>query len=285
MKFFRFNILAFVVLCSLLATNLQAQRNSGAGGGTTNTNTGTRQIGDGNNKSSGSTQQKVPAKNKSGTSTTGNKSTTNQTNGITNQKPNNSKGKLFWGGGVNTTTDGKNVIIDAQPFIGYRLSPKMQVTAGPVYQYQSGNNMSIYGARASSRYDIVAGAFAAGMFEYMNYNQNEQNHSLVRMPLGLGYNHSLFGVGANVSVMYDVLHSLNTNSPYATPFIISGGITLGGGGNGFNFGSKNFNINDVFNGSPANINKKTTNNNKTGTNTNNKTQTDGKNRVPNKKKN
>ena len=262
MKSFQLSLIALLWLAGLYSSNLYAQ------------------------------QQRVPAKKSTSTNTNTNtntnKSNSNKsnTNNQTNS-PSNSKGKIFWGGGVNTTTDGKNFIIDAQPYIGYRLTPKAQITAGPVYQYQGGNNISIYGARVASRYDIFAGAFAAGMFEYMNYNQNDQNHSLVRLPLGLGYSHSLFGIGANVSVMYDVLHNKST-SPYATPFMISGGFTLGNGGNGFNFGSQNFNINDAFNNIPGNkTSTKTKTNTKTNTNTNtnNKTSTDGKQRVPPKKKN
>ncbi|MBK8472287.1 MAG: hypothetical protein IPL33_09005 [Sphingobacteriales bacterium] len=266
------NLFIFIFLFTIVANGLYAQR-SGSTSAPTRGTTGSN--GD-------KTPERVPSKSSNGSSSNTNSGNKNNTQ-PSNQQTNNNLGKLFWGGGVNTTTDGKNFIVDAQPFVGYRLTPSMQLTAGPVYQYQSGNDLNIYGARLGSRYDIAAGAFAAGMFEFMNYRQNDQNRSVARLPLGVGYNHNLFGMGANLSVMYDVLHKSGNGSPYATPFIISGGVTIGSG-NRFNFGNNNFNINDVFNiNNPTNPNKNTNSkaadnktNNKTNSSTNTKTKVSGK---------
>ncbi len=241
----------FVFLATASLNNVQAQKsrtgantntNSNTSSGTKKTNTNTN-----TNTNTGTKKGKVIAP-KSVTPPPANTNTntnTNKKSTTSNQKPkSSSKTGVFFGGGVNTTTDGKNFMIDAQPYIGYRMSPQIQFTAGPVYQYQGGSTpLNLFGARASSRVDITSGVYAMGMFEGLYYKQGESNKVVTRLPLGAGYSHNLFGVGANISVMYDVLYNKST-SPYASPFVISGGINIGGG-SGFNFGSK-FNMDDVF---------------------------------------
>lgn len=263
MKTVQYAFAAAILLClTFLSANVFAQQNNRSGANT-NTNSGTSSnktntnTNNSGSDSKGKTVKPIKIKTPTGTTSTntnknGSKSTNTNNASTSGNKKNKSGSKtgVFFGGGVNTTTDGKNFMIDAQPYIGYRISPQIQFTAGPLYQYIGGSTpLSLFGARAAGRYDITSGVYATGMFEGMYYKQGESNRTVMRMPLGAGYSHNLFGVGANVSVMYDVLYNKAT-SPYSTPFIISGGINIGGG-NSFNFG-KNFNMDDIFKGSPTN---------------------------------
>lgn len=254
---------AIVCITYLLCQTMQAQTTTNdrfgrpIGNGSQNTNTGTNT---GSPKPSSSNKKGVTPKPTSGGTTVkpknGGTNTTNSTpQKGTSTKQNkaqniptprgNGKNGIFFGGGINSTTDTKNFMIDVQPFIGYRAN-QLLLTAGPVYQYQSGaSTRHIFGARTSARYDIVQGLYGVAQFEALRYQQGDVSYNTMRLPIGAGYSQSFFGIGANLSVMYDVLYSKNNNSPYATPFVISGGINLGGG-NGFNFGKSGFDLDKVF---------------------------------------
>lgn len=253
-------MLAIVCVAYLLCETMQAQtvndrfgRPIGSGSQNTNTNTSSPKPSGSNKKgttpkpTSGGTT--VKPKN-GGAATSGNTpkkgAQTNQNKPQSASTPKNSgKNGIFFGGGINSTTDTKNFMIDVQPFIGYRAN-QLLLTAGPVYQYQSGaNTRHIFGARTSARYDIVQGLYGIAQFEALHYQQGDAGYNTMRLPIGAGYSQSFFGIGANLSVMYDVLYSKNNNSPYATPFVISGGINLGGS-NGFNFGKSGFDLDKVF---------------------------------------
>lgn len=96
------NLFIFIFLFTIVANGLYAQR-SGSTSAPTRGTTGSN--GD-------KTPERVPSKSSNGSSSNTNSGNKNNTQ-PSNQQTNNNLGKLFWGGGVNTTTDGKNFIVDA----------------------------------------------------------------------------------------------------------------------------------------------------------------------------
>lgn len=143
--------------------------------------------------------------------------------------------KVFIGGGVYTSTDLNSFVIDANPYLGYRVSNKTTVGVGPVYQYRQTNTpVHIYGLRAFGRHDIVPGIWLEADYEYMNVPVGDnQRTSTSRLPVGAGMSKSIGGMNFNGAVLYDLLYNKD-RSPYGSPFVIRGGVTFGGG---FNFGS------------------------------------------------
>ncbi len=210
-------------------------------------------------RASQKTKTKSNTSSNSSSSTSGKASTTtttttrpNTTTSTTTNRPS-SSGNIFrnsastggrgayLGGGVNTSTDGKSLFLEANPYLGYRFNSRANVGFGPIYQFrQAGEAWHAWGLRGFARYSFLQGVYASAEYEMMNFPAGDnQRSTTARMPVGGGMNRNIGGVNVNFSAMYDLLYSKD-KSPYGSPFIFRGGINFGSGfgfgGNGNNRG-------------------------------------------------
>ncbi|MGB1204744.1 MAG: hypothetical protein ACPG5B_03800 [Chitinophagales bacterium] len=145
----------------------------------------------------------------------------------------------YLGGGVNTSTDGKSLFLEANPYLGYRFNSRANVGFGPIYQFrQTDEAWHAWGLRGFARYSFLQGVYASAEYEMMNFPVGDnQRSTTARMPVGGGMNRNIGGVNVNFSAMYDLLYSKD-KSPYGSPFIFRGGINFG---SGFGFGGNRSN--------------------------------------------
>lgn len=225
------HLLVFFALCMLGSGQLFAQQTRPKATPTnTNTNTNTNTPTNGSPKTNTNTNTGRPkATVNTGNTTTpkGNTAPTNTPQQSNIHLPGMPK-KVFIGGGVNATTNGTTFAIEANPYLGYRLMRNAQIGIGPTLQYRpSSSTPIIWGGRAFARYDVIPNVFVEGQYEFLNYqNADNQNRSTHRLPIGGGYNRNFMGVNTNVSITYDLLYKKG-NSPYNSPLTITGGINFG----------------------------------------------------------
>lgn len=127
-----------------------------------------------------------------------------------------------------TLSLGNFIVIGVEPTLGYKITPRFVVGAGPSYNFLSAENGSgvresyhIYGGRAFTRYLVIPQAYITAEFEQLAASQkvlykgdvlNQQSNTLpASFFVGAGYT-SNFGRGfsSNIEVVYDVL-----DSPYS----------------------------------------------------------------------
>ncbi len=156
--------------------------------------------------------------------------------------------KLFVGGDVAASFNNNFTYIVIAPLLGYRITERASIAAGPSFQYSSRplfnanpvngfdceSKKSVWGARTMGRYDIVQGLFAHVEFDAYNFQKctrlpkqfGKAKTWIYRLPIGGGYSQRLVGnTFANFYVLYDVLYDEDT-SPFNSPFIYNGGITV-----------------------------------------------------------
>lgn len=142
--------------------------------------------------------------------------------------------KLYFGGNFGMQF-GNETFIDFSPLVGIRLSEKLSVGTGLIYNYYSDkyNNYStnIYGGRAFTRYYVLENVFLHTEFEalsleskyfdylqkYQNVNRFWSNNYLV----GGGY---FYKIGNRSGVSLMILFNLNesANSLYNNPIFRMG---------------------------------------------------------------
>ncbi len=138
-----------------------------------------------------------------------------------------------------------NVVI--APTVGYRITPRFVVGAGPNYNFLSAQNIftgvresyHIYGARAYTRYLVIPQAYLTAEFEQLaasrkvvfdgNVLNKDSNTLPARLLLGAGYTTNFDkGFGFNMEVLYDVLDSpFSGNLIPGVPLEIRGGVRYG----------------------------------------------------------
>ncbi len=142
------------------------------------------------------------------------------------------KEKLIYGGNFGFFFSANGSFIDISPLIGVKITDKLSVSVGPVYNYLSSTNgayrysTSIYGGRAQAMYFVLPQLFAQVGIDVLNRNNpfvsdpnsrvNIQNYWV-----GGGYRQNL---GGALSVQASILYNLNQTklSPYTNPFFSVG---------------------------------------------------------------
>jgi len=141
------------------------------------------------------------------------------------------KSRLFYGGGFGLQF-GNITLIEVSPLIGYKVTPKFSVGAGPSYKYYryknyyiNGNQLqtNVIGGSIFARYTIYENIFAHTEYESLFYHtkapgavpERKQYNSLF---VGGGYQQN---IGENSGMYILVLWNLNDtpDSPYSNPVI------------------------------------------------------------------
>ena len=145
------------------------------------------------------------------------------------------KERLFFGGDLGLSF-GDITYIRLAPIIGYNISPKLSVGAGPSYQYYkdnrfSGYQTSIYGGSAFGRYFVIENIFLQTEVEVLNLESVNYNpvtdfvRERVTIPIwfvGAGFSQrTANGSGFFIGIFYDVIGDIN--SPYPNDFVVRAG--------------------------------------------------------------
>lgn len=151
--------------------------------------------------------------------------------------------KVFFGGNFGGGFGNNAIYFNVSPIIGYRLTSKLSVGGGVIYQYISQEyrpinqptiriNSHNYGIRSFTNYKITSIVFAAAEYETQSVEFLTPNEGTVRewvpgFMLGLGAyqpignSNKTFGVSA----LYNLLHD-DRRSPYSSAFILRFGVFL-----------------------------------------------------------
>lgn len=153
-----------------------------------------------------------------------------------------------FGGNLNSFGGGGRIFLDLSPIVGYRVTPKFIVGAGPMYTFFKAGNLqsSIWGGRVMTRYTVFRNVFAQAEVQNLVLKDKafDCKDSVRRFPIGGGISQSLGGAfRLNGVLMYDLLYNgdgglnnTNCNSPalnglignvFNSPLIVRGGFSLG----------------------------------------------------------
>ncbi|MCO6494623.1 MAG: hypothetical protein J5I91_02950 [Bacteroidetes bacterium] len=115
---------------------------------------------------------------------------------------------------------GSSTYIELYPLVGYRLSDRFSVLAGPMYSYYHDYvydaSDNIYGARALARFFPINNLFLQAEMDNISYK-------LSGMPTRINSTYPLLGVGyyqygSTLEIMYIANRAANT--PFINPFQI-----------------------------------------------------------------
>ncbi len=145
------------------------------------------------------------------------------------------KDRLFFGGDLGLSF-GTSTYIRIAPIIGFNVSPKFSVGAGPSYQYYKDNRFiglesSIYGGSVFGRYFVIENIFLQTEFEVLNLDELYYNPTSDYIPdrvtipvwfVGAGLSQRTpNGSGFFIGVFYDLIGDIN--SPYPSDIAVRAG--------------------------------------------------------------
>lgn len=152
------------------------------------------------------------------------------------------KERIVVGGGLGAQFGRQLDVFSISPMIGYKVTEKFMTGASISYRYTKYKyyNPSIkltdYGVSPFVRYTIFSGVFLQAEYEYLNYEFPQSATTTVRR----GYNSFLAGggfvqpIGDKAAFYLIALYNFSYQSvqpgeysPYPSPLILRGGITLG----------------------------------------------------------
>ncbi|MEM9051958.1 MAG: hypothetical protein AAGC47_07905 [Bacteroidota bacterium] len=153
------------------------------------------------------------------------------------------KERIFVGGDLGISFGSDITYIRVAPMLGYNVSPKFSVGAGPSYQYWEDRRFiptlesTIWGASTFGRYFLLDQLFIQSEFEVLNLEEiaftvgsDFDNRDRVTIPVlfvGGGYSQRTpSGAGFFASVMYDVIGDRNSPYPNDIVFRVGGFIGL-----------------------------------------------------------
>ena len=149
------------------------------------------------------------------------------------------KERLFLGGDLGLSF-GTITYIRIAPLLGYNISHKFAVGAGPSYQYYKDNRFpglesSIYGGSVFGRFFVIENLFVQTEFEVLNLEElyydplTDFSPDRVTIPVwfvGAGYSQrSSSGSGLFIGIFYDVIGDIN--SPYPNNVAVRVGGMIG----------------------------------------------------------
>jgi hypothetical protein len=130
-----------------------------------------------------------------------------------------SEQRVYYGGAIGFNFWGDYTRLSIEPFVGYKLKPKLSVGGRVRYEYLNDRRGAVdydshnYGGSVFSRYRIVPPLYAQAELAYMSFDYPGGREGVPFLLLGGGYGKP---VGRNawayVEVLVDVLQ--DKNSPY-----------------------------------------------------------------------
>jgi hypothetical protein len=150
--------------------------------------------------------------------------------------------RMFFGGNLGLSFGTNFTVVNLSPIVGYRVTDRLGVGAGPIYQYTRikdyGFNRETvttnnYGFNTFARYALFNPFFAQVEYEYLNFEFVEFDLDTFRddyssLFLGGGVNQSIGGNAAfSIIVLYNVLYNDDEFGPYNSPLVVRGGVTVG----------------------------------------------------------
>jgi hypothetical protein len=151
------------------------------------------------------------------------------------------KDRITIGGDIGLSVGNQITYIRLAPMLGYLVSPKLTIGAGPSYQYYEDSNpptfkSTIYGGAAFAQYFVFDGVFLQAQPEILNLEEIDFTPSdnigrdRITIPvllLGGGYSQrSANGSGFFIALLYDVVGDLNSPYPNDLVFRVGGFIGL-----------------------------------------------------------
>lgn len=152
------------------------------------------------------------------------------------------KERIITGGGLGLSFGSQQDFFSISPMIGYRVTERMLAGTGITYRYTKYKyytpaiKLIDYGFNPFIRYTIYNGIFVQTEYEYLNYEYPTDLNETMRK----GYNSFLAGGGFvqplgdkaafYVMALYNFSYQTvqpGEYSPYMTPLILRGGITVG----------------------------------------------------------
>ena len=144
------------------------------------------------------------------------------------------KERIFTGGNLGLQF-GNNTYINVSPVVGYRITNELSGGVGVSYVYRRFSSGSFsasftdYGGNIFARYNLFKGFFAMTQYEYLNFELNEgTRQGFTSVLAGGGISEPM---GNNAALSFTVLYNLSYRegepSPYNSPWVIGGGVTLG----------------------------------------------------------
>lgn len=145
------------------------------------------------------------------------------------------KDRLFIGGDLGLSF-GTITYIRIAPILGFNVSPKFSVGAGPSYQYYKDNRYlglesSIYGGSVFGRYFVIENIFLQTEFEVLNLEELYYNPATDHIPqrvtipvwfVGAGFSQRTpNGSGFFIGIFYDLVGDIN--SPYPSDIAVRAG--------------------------------------------------------------
>jgi len=146
------------------------------------------------------------------------------------EKPKFDKSKLFFGGGFGASFSNAYSYVECSPLVGYRITPKIAVGAGPEYIWQRTFDYSthIYGGRTFARYYLIPMIFAHAEVETISVKFSNERSLITRIPVGAGASMALGGNAfINGMLLYDLCYKNNGGIMGNSPIIFRLGINMG----------------------------------------------------------
>jgi len=152
------------------------------------------------------------------------------------------KERITIGGDLGLSFGNQLTYIRIAPVLGYIVSPKLTVGAGPSFQYWEDKRFipaletTIYGGSTFGRFFVIEQLFLQAEFEVLNLEEinfspggDFSNRNRVTIPVffvGGGFSQrTAGGSGFFVSLMYDIIGDLN--SPYPNDLVLRVGGFIG----------------------------------------------------------
>lgn len=152
------------------------------------------------------------------------------------------KERIVVGGGLGASFGSQQDFFSISPMIGYKVTERLLAGSGVTYRYTKYKfyspaiKLNDYGFNPFVRYNVFNGIFAQVEYEYLNY----EFPVTVEQSIRKAYNSFLAGggfiqpIGDKAAFYILALYNFSYQdvqpgeySPYASPLVLRGGITLG----------------------------------------------------------
>ena len=148
------------------------------------------------------------------------------------------KDRVFVGGGFGLNF-GNITFISVSPVVGYRLTNKLSTGVGVNYRYRNDKRFtpdlktSDYGGNVFGRYNVADPFFIQAELEYLDFEiptspTESFRRDFTSFLAGGGVSQPLGGKAAfTLMALYNLSYTSSANSPYSSPIVIRGGLSLG----------------------------------------------------------
>lgn len=146
--------------------------------------------------------------------------------------------QMFYGGGVGLAF-GDVRYVELSPMVGWRFSPQFGTGVSLMYRWRedtrwaSSPSYTDWGGSLFARYRFPGKLFVQAEYDYTDYEYQTTLTTTKRQGYsgylaGAGYSVPMGkGASAFVLALYDFAYSNSSNSPYASPWTIRAGVSVG----------------------------------------------------------